>query len=106
MHATSIHQLSLNAKAYPIYQFKSFKTSLIKIVGICNIHKYGIVSIPSHFEVLLTHINIFYVKLKFSMDPGENISSFKQRRQSRFMSFNLDYLDTDNEIIHGKYVQV
>ena len=40
------------------------------------------------------------------MEPNENDSTVKQRRQSRFLSFNLDYLDTDNEIISGRFVQV
>ena len=78
---------------------------LLKAVS-CTIYKnenvYHIIScqIILHPSVKLS------IKLRLRMDPNENDSTVKQRRQSRFLSFNLDYLDTDNEIISGRFVQV
>ena len=65
-----------------------------------NVHHIISCQIILHLSVKLS------IKFRLRMDPNENDSTVKQRRQSRFLSFNLDYLDTDNEIISGRFVQV
>ena len=99
--------------AYPSIKTRSIKNMLYIYIYnsaqsyiSCTIYKNENVHHIISCQIILHPSVKLSFKFRLRMDPNENNSIIKQRRQSRFLSFNLDYLDTDNEIISGRFVQV